>query len=196
LTHHNDLDTIPNVTPGTDFTLAETSASSPFTKQKIYCTVNSTTYVLYDAGGGATVANFPVVGGTTTACIIENKAVGSPQGVTVQSGRLHDQMNLTNVLAHSGLAGTVTFSLWKNSNNCSANQMLTGPGGSGTIVTDVIFVAASAGQLTTGVANTLNTVGFGTSGSGVYYWKVQYSGDTINTPLTFCTENTVITFND
>jgi len=190
LTHHNDLDTIVDLTPATNYTLVENSTTAPFTKWKVYCTQGATTYTLFDQSGGPTVTEFPVVGGATTACTIENKAVGAPLGTTVQSGRLHDTLNLANVLFHSTLSMSAKFSLWKDSPNCSSGK--TGAD----ITTAVIFVTVAEGQLTTGVADTLGTEGIGTNGSGTYYWKVEFFGDSINAGNSFCTENTVITFNN
>lgn len=189
LTHHNDEDTHVDLQIGANYRLDETAVSSPFVKVRIFCTLGTTTYTLFDDTPADNVTQFPVQGGLTTSCTIENKAVGTPGGSTLQSGRLHHQLNLSNVLSHAGLAGTAAFSLWTGV-GCTGDQV------GSTITTDVIFAGAPPGQTTTGSANTLGTNGIGLPGSGTYYWKVVYSGDSINTGRTFCTENTVITFND
>jgi hypothetical protein len=192
LTKHNEEHEIVDLTPGTNYKLDETAISSPFVKVRIFCTLGTTTYTLFDSTPADNVAAFPVQAGLTTYCTIENKAVGSPGGSTLQAGRLNDSLNLSNVLAHAALAGTASFSLWTGQ-GCTGTQV------GSTITTDVSFVSATDGQLTTGIASTLNVnngLGIGVPGSGTYYWKVEYSGDSINAAKSFCTENTVITFTD
>ena len=192
LTFDGDEDEIIDLTPGINYRLNETASSSPFVKTTIFCTLGTTTYTLFDSTPADNVAAFSVQAGLTTYCTIENKAVGSPGGSTLQAGRLNDSLSLTNVLSHAALAGTVSFSLWTGA-GCSGTQV------GSTITTDVSYVAATPGSLTTGSASTTNVnngLGIGVPGSGTYYWKVEYSGDTINAAKTFCTENTVITFTD
>jgi len=194
---HNVQDTHVDLIPGGDYKLDETApVPSPFQKVRVFCVLGGTTYTLFDLSGGTVVTTFPVQGGQTTACTIENRAVGDPVLSTAQSARLHDQVNLSGVLAHAALNMSATFTLWTSA-TCTTGQVLgSGPGGVSQISSAVNFVAAQEGQLTTGLANTLAGVGFGVPGSGTFYWKVVVSGDTINVSKTFCHENTVIQFND
>ena len=192
LTKDGDEDEIVNLVVGTNYRLDETAISSPFVKARIFCTLGTTTYTLFDSTPADNVGGFSVQAGLTTYCTIENKAVATPGGLTLQSGRLNDQLNLSNVLSHAGLAGTASFSLWTGF-GCTGTQV------GSTITTDVSFASATPGTFTTGSASTLNVnngLGIGVPGSGTYYWKVEYSGDSINAAKSFCTENTVITFND
>ena len=193
---HNVQDTLVDLIPGGDYKLDETApVPSPFQKVRVFCVFGSTTYTLFDDTPADNVSQFPVVGGQTTACTIENRAVGEPQGSTVQSARLHDQVLLGSVLAHAALNMSATFSLFTTA-NCSGQPLATGPNNASSFTTSIAFAAAQEGTLTTGLANTLSSVGFGTTGSGTYFWKVVVSGDTINVSRTFCHENTVIQFND
>jgi len=198
LTFHNDIDTHQNLHIGTNYKLDENApVPSPFVKIKVFCELSGTTYTLFDSSGGNTVTTFPVQGGLTTACTIQNMAVGSPTASSSQTARLHDQLNVGGALVHAALAGTAQFSLWTTSNCQTAAGQPSAQVGS-TITTDVVFDTAGkvAGDTTTGVANTLATNGISVPSGGTYYWKVVYSGDTVNTGVTFCSENTVITFNN
>jgi hypothetical protein len=99
-----------------------------------------------------------------TCTINNNDNIASPTGTTVQSATLFDRITFSGYRTGGSGTETVTFYLYSNA-ACSLEV--------GHV--DGTAIASAASQTTSGIA---------VPGSGTYYWKVVYSGNSFNGPFT------------
>lgn len=168
-------DTISNLRENdSNWTLTESDPGPLFSVASIVCVSNGTIYNLYGALPLSTT--FPVQAGQTTACTITNDFVKTtPSQTTSQTGyaQIKDAIALTGITpgASDASSATVSFALY-TVNTCSGTPVATA-GPFALTYTDGGTKASAA--MTTPVSVTAGPT---------YYWKVTYSGDAFNEPVT------------
>jgi len=117
------------------------------------------------------------LGQTKTCTFVNDDNKASPTGTTVQGATLFDRITFNGYVTGGSGTETVTFYLYSNS-ACSSE--VTHVGGSA--------IASNVSETVTGIT---------VPGSGTYYWKVVYSGNSFNTGFTTACgdagEKTVVT---
>jgi hypothetical protein len=122
-------------------------------------------------------------GDSATCTITNNDSKASPSGTTVQRAILHDKITITGLRTGGSGTVTVTFRLYSD-NQCSLQV------GSSEVITGAIPANGEVSTVT-GVGPVFK------SSTTIYYWTVQYSGDSFNKEFTTaCSdETTQIVFN-
>jgi hypothetical protein len=175
-------DTHENLLSGSNYTLTESSAPSPYSAApvSIVCggsdvTAQGSTFAVPEAG--------------TVECTITNQIQKrDPLKSTFQTGKaqLFDEINITNILAGAANANaaTVTFRLYSDA-ACSTPVGTVGP-----------LSLTYGNNGTTATANTLGGTGIPVFADQVYYWTVTYTGDAFNNGFqTACGKETgLVTF--
>jgi hypothetical protein len=181
-----DTDTIANLRENdTSYTLTEVDPSPDFSLSSIVCVQNGTTYTLY--GVANPDPGFKVVAGQTTACTITNTLVKkTPNQSTSQVGyaQVKDTINLTDIKAGASDASSATASFALYSDNaCSGTPVGTaGP---------ISLTYANSGTTASATMTTVISITPGVT----YYWKVTYSGDAFNNPVTTACQQESVTAN-
>jgi len=173
-----DSDDYSGLTPGSDYTLQETSVTGKYVLKSIECNGTS-------VSSGTLTFTLPQSGSIT--CTITNQlpagAISFTTTPTVKALLYDDAVITLEYEITHGATKTITFELFKNSDNCSSNSQ--GTKEATATFTDGIH----------GTASTLNGTAFLVVESGdTYYWKVSVPGDSVNSALVKCGEATTVSW--